>query len=301
LSFASKLQASRVLLFAASPGSLCAASTRAQRSVACSEAHTTARACRGGRRRALTIAMSSSGEGNQSQGSGGESRGSSDAERAVKAQPGTVRGLQAAIKANRRERTATYVQIATVEKGYPRVRTVVYRGLFEGSHSASGSEPAPQHAFLFCTDARSTKVAALEQDSTRAEIAWYLPVTREQYRLSGHITLVGASGVLKLAACESSSPASCAGADEARLSRERAELWQRLSPGAKAQFFWAGRPGEPLSSGWPGEYSVKVRDGKADAPSAPPEFLLGLLWIERIDWLSLKRNERAIDGRPVNP
>ena len=68
------------------------------------------------------------------------------------------------------------MQLATVSAdGKPRVRTVVFRGF----NALNNLE--------FITDARSEKVGQIMSTSPAAELCWWFPVTREQFRVEGTI------------------------------------------------------------------------------------------------------------------
>ncbi len=129
--------------------------------------------------------------------------------------------LRAAIKGNRREAAARYLQLATVAAdGSPRNRTIVFRGFAEDSYD-----------LLAVTDTRNEKVGEILTDA-RVELCWYFPVTREQFRIRALATILDSS--------------------ETRLHEQRINLWQSLSDAASEQFFWA-HPGEAvgLSSAHP--------------------------------------------------
>lgn len=122
--------------------------------------------------------------------------------------------LEKAIKRNKRDAHNRYFQLATVDtEGWPRVRTVVYRGLADETG-------AP----LFITDSRAEKMTSIVTGG-RAEICWYFTQTREQFRLHGHLVII----------------------DNAS---EREAMWNRLSPAAKEQFFWV-TPGVAIGQGDP--------------------------------------------------
>ena len=123
---------------------------------------------------------------------------------------GWVVALRRAQRRSRRHAIARYAQLATVEAGAPRCRTVVVRGV-----------DAERGAVWFVTDGRSAKAAQLVADP-RAEICWYFAGLREQYRLRGAI--------------EPLEPAA------------RQEAWEGLSPASRAVFF-APPPGTPRGEG----------------------------------------------------
>src|SRR5262245_34049242 len=88
--------------------------------------------------------------------------------------------LDEALGAHAGEPSARYAQLATVRPdGRPANRTVVVRGLLD-----PGGRP------VVTTDARSAKAGDLAERPW-AELCWYFPGTREQFRLLGRVTLVG--------------------------------------------------------------------------------------------------------------
>lgn len=127
--------------------------------------------------------------------------------------------LQSALKKNRREPQARYLQLATVAAdGTPRNRTVVFRGFAEDGEG-----------LLAVTDTRSDKVGEL-MAQPRVELCWYFSITREQFRLRGGAEILDAS-------TESSEA-------------QRLALWEKLSDAASEQFFWA-HPGERVGASGP--------------------------------------------------
>lgn len=76
------------------------------------------------------------------------------------------------------------------------------------------------------TDARSAKVAEVGHNSF-AEICWYFPVTREQWRISGRLTIIGKDVNIN-----------CSGIPADRLQRERATAWRHMSNAGRASFAW---------------------------------------------------------------
>ncbi|MBW4609517.1 MAG: pyridoxamine 5'-phosphate oxidase family protein [Hassallia sp. WJT32-NPBG1] len=161
--------------------------------------------------------------------------------------------LARALHRNRSLVYARYLQLATLRaNNRPANRTVVFRGFLEGSNHLK-----------FITDARSEKADQIQQQPW-AEICWYFPNTREQFRIAGSLTLVGCDN------CDST-------LDKARIS-----TWQELSDAARLQFGWAD-PGKP-----------RVEDPAAFNPPAPDptqplaNFCLLLLDPIQVDHLELK-------------
>ena len=162
-----------------------------------------------------------------------------------------------ALHRNRSLVYARYLQLATVrENGHPANRTVVFRGFLEDSNQLK-----------FITDARSDKVDQIPKKPW-AEICWYFPNTREQFRISGCLTLIGDD-------------------DSHPIQPARMKTWEELSDAARLQFAWP-HPGKP-----------RVNEPGAFEPSPPnpaqpmPNFCLLLLDPEQVDHLDLR-------GEPQN-
>jgi pyridoxamine 5'-phosphate oxidase len=120
-----------------------------------------------------------------------------------------------ALHRNRSLPYARYVQLATIDRtNRPRNRTVVFRGWRE-----------PESQLQFVVDIRSQKAYDLLSNHPKsadgAEICWYFPKTREQFRISGELLLVTA---------ESATERDC---------KARQAAWQQLSDGGRIQFAWA--------------------------------------------------------------
>lgn len=160
--------------------------------------------------------------------------------------------LARALHRNRSLPYARYVQLATVQlDGRPANRTVVFRGFWNDTNQLK-----------FVTDARSEKTAQIGQ-LPFAEVCWYFPTTREQFRLSGRLTLITA--------------------EEADLDRQTARhvAWRELSDAARAQFAWAD-PGQPRAA-------REAFEGPPTDPNQPlPQFCLLLLAVDRVDHLELR-------------
>ncbi|NWF57852.1 MAG: pyridoxamine 5'-phosphate oxidase family protein [Fischerella sp.] len=163
-----------------------------------------------------------------------------------------------ALHRNRSLIYARYLQLATVRaNGRPANRTVVFRGFLEDTNQLK-----------FITDTRSEKADQIQQQPW-AEVCWYFPNTREQFRISGCLTLVNS---------DNSHPV---------LQQARNNTWQELSDAARLQFAWP-YPGKP-----------RVEEQTAFAPPQPdpiqplPNFCLLLLDPIQVDHLELR-------GEPQN-
>lgn len=165
--------------------------------------------------------------------------------------------LARALDRNRSLVYARYVQLATVRTdGRPANRTVVFRGFLEGSNQLK-----------FVTDSRSEKAEQIHHQPW-AEVCWYFPNTREQFRILGKLTLVGENH------------------PDPELQTARQISWQELSDAARLQFAWP-HPGKPRDD-------VKAFQPPAPDPSQPlSHFCLLLLDPEQVDRLELR-------GEPQN-
>jgi pyridoxamine 5'-phosphate oxidase len=125
-----------------------------------------------------------------------------------------------ALHRNRSLPHARYVQLATVDGDlHPHNRTMVFRGWLE-----------PSSQMQFVTDRRSFKALNLLVGSSPwAEVCWYFPTTREQFRLSGTLQLVTAE---------------CA---DTRNCKARQQAWTQMSDSGRIQFDW-GTPGADRSA-----------------------------------------------------
>ncbi|QIZ71252.1 Npun_F5749 family FMN-dependent PPOX-type flavoprotein [Oxynema aestuarii] len=184
--------------------------------------------------------------------------------------------LLRALHRNRSRADARFLQLATVgSDGFPANRTVVFRGFLDGGDRLK-----------MVTDDRSAKIAQIALDP-RAEACWYFPVTREQFRLRGHLHCIDGT--------ETDPPSVEA----------RRVAWQELSDNARIQFLW------PFPGGDRAEASAF--DRPIPDPNLPAEHFC-LLWLEpiRVDLLQLRghpqnrwiyecRAERTWSVREVNP
>lgn len=162
-----------------------------------------------------------------------------------------------ALHQNRSLVYSRYVQLATVrENGLPANRTVVFRGFLEDTNQLK-----------FITDIRSAKGEQIAKQPA-AEICWYFPNSREQFRIGGKLTLVTANS-------------------HPHLQPARIQMWQELSDAARLQFVWPD-PGE-----------MRIRTPEAFTPPAPDNiepvenFCLLLLEPTEVDHLELR-------GEPQN-
>lgn len=150
-----------------------------------------------------------------------------------------------------------YLQLATVRAdGQPANRTLVFRDFL-----------AETDQLKFAVDARSQKADQINQHPW-AEACWYFTETREQFRISGRLNLVGADH------------------PDSTLQQARQETWKALSDNARLQFAWP-YPGEPRAD------TAAFEPSAPDADLALPNFNLLLLDPVQVDYLTLK-------GEPQN-
>jgi len=176
--------------------------------------------------------------------------------------------LRSSLKGNSKHMPyAKYVQLATVTvEGRPANRTVVFRG-FLGDGTA---QPTP--CLTFVTDARSGKVAEVA-NNPYAEVAWYFPESREQYRISGTLTIVGE------------------GHEDAALLDARKAAWEKMGEKGREQFAWPLPGAMRNDSAAPCAFDVA---GELVAPGTPPlsDFCLVVLHVSAVDHLNLRKNRR---------
>jgi pyridoxamine 5'-phosphate oxidase len=163
-----------------------------------------------------------------------------------------------ALHRNRSLVYARYLQLATIQaNGSPANRTLVFRGFLEDTNQLK-----------FITDNRSAKADQIQQQPW-AEICWYFPNTREQFRITGCLTMVSSDD------------------SDQNLQPARIAMWQELSDAARLQFAWP-HPGKP-----------RIQESGAFEPPAPdpvepvPNFCLLLLDPVQVDHLELR-------GEPQN-
>jgi PPOX class probable FMN-dependent enzyme len=165
--------------------------------------------------------------------------------------------LTGVLHRNRKQPYSRYFQLATVQTdGYPANRTVVFRGFLNDTNQLK-----------IITDSRSQKINDI-QHQPFAEACWYFTETREQFRLLGKLTLIGAN------------------CDDTEMLLWRASTWQELSEAARVQFAWA-HPGKERAN--PEAFAPP----QPDAVTPLPEFCLLLLDPVKVDHLQLR-------GEPQN-
>jgi pyridoxamine 5'-phosphate oxidase len=160
--------------------------------------------------------------------------------------------LAKALHRNRALAHARYFQLATVrEDGRPANRTVVFRGFLPDSDQ-----------LMTISDRRSQKISQIRQ-TPWAEICWYFPKTREQFRLSGSLGFVDQS--------------------DTNPQRQQAynQTWQNLSDSARLQFYWPP-PGQPYNP------AIPLPEPSEDRDKPAKNFLLLLFEPAEADHLELR-------------
>jgi len=146
-----------------------------------------------------------------------------------------------------------YFQLATVRAdGHPANRTVVFRGFLEDTNQLK-----------IITDARSQKIDQIKHQSC-GEACWYFPKTREQFRLTGQLSVVNQEY------------------PDEKLRQARLATWQALSDSSRLQFAWP-EPGAARAE----------KDGAFSPPPPEPDqplpnFCLLLLEPMQVDHLALR-------------
>lgn len=155
---------------------------------------------------------------------------------------------------------AKYFQMATVKpNGRPSNRTVVFRGFLGETADVT-----------MVTDLRSGKVGEIRANPG-GEFAWYFPESREQFRISGNLTVVAH--------------------DSAEMQAQRRAAWKNMSTNGRAQFAWPV-PGFPrLDEDFPDAFDVP-EDVIADDDAPVDNFCLVVMNVEEVDHLSLRSNRR---------
>ena len=163
-------------------------------------------------------------------------------------QPIWLSALKDVLKSLESSPESRFAQLATIDvEGRPTNRTLVFRRFTN------------ENELVFTTDARSKKAEQLEE-TPWAELCWWFPPRREQFRIQGRAYLSD-------------------GSDFAEFALARSEIWNELKEAAKRSFTWPV-PGQRLADS--SEFLVPVPE------SIPPHFSLLLLRPERVDHLDLQ-------------
>ncbi len=143
--------------------------------------------------------------------------------------------------------------------GRPANRTLVFRGFINEITNLT-----------FAIDLRSEKASEITH-SPWVEACWYFPVTHEQFRLSGHATIVGHGDATR---------------ENDTLQTARRETWQALPGPTRMTFTWPP-PGERRDPGIPFPHEHPDRE------TPPAHFGLLVLDPRVVDFLE-------INGQPQN-
>jgi pyridoxamine 5'-phosphate oxidase len=159
--------------------------------------------------------------------------------------------LARALHRNRSKAYSRYPQLATVDAdGRPANRTVVFRDFLPDTDN-----------LLFITDVRSAKVSQIAHQPY-GELCWYFTKTREQFRLSGPLSLITDQD------------------DDPAAEQTRQDLWGKLSANGRQQFAWP-KPGQPRTA--QGYEPIDL-----DTSPPLPTFAVLMLAPERVDHLELR-------------
>ncbi|MGK7901186.1 MAG: Npun_F5749 family FMN-dependent PPOX-type flavoprotein [Hormoscilla sp.] len=186
--------------------------------------------------------------------------------------------LDCAIERDRHQPHSRYFQLATVRTdGHPANRTVVFRGFLGETNQLK-----------MVTDGRSEKAGQI-YGQPWGEICWYFTETREQFRIAGQMTLVGAAH------------------PDPELQTARSILWQELSDKARQQFLWP-HPGTDIAGGDAGATAFSLAD-----PADPEEhfclLLLDPVMVDRLElmgdrhkrWIYLRDRDLLWSSKAINP
>lgn len=125
--------------------------------------------------------------------------------------------LKDIIVKNKRVVESKYITFTTLGgDSWPSARTVVFRGFHIQDDKTY---------LKFISDSRSQKITDLER-CNKVELCWYLTKDKDQFRIKGYGTSIGIT------------------TEDSRASKLRVQLWNGLSDGARAPFFFPGNPGD---------------------------------------------------------
>jgi pyridoxamine 5'-phosphate oxidase len=188
--------------------------------------------------------------------------------------------IEISIAKSRKIRGSNYVQLATVDNGEPRCRTVVFRGFQDmpEGHALSNLLDDRSCIMKMCTAKNSQKVAQ-NQKQPIAEMVWWFAKTSEQYRIRGTLILIGNES------------------DDKALIAARKELWGNIGDPSRESFLETAVPGEAFSE----SSSLPPQGGRGEDGKVlpvPDNFLLMLLDPIDCDYLRLSGGQyRQIDAR----
>ncbi|KAJ3113291.1 hypothetical protein HDU96_003560 [Phlyctochytrium bullatum] len=221
------------------------------------------------------------------------------------------RDLEVAIDANFQQDSAhLFASLATIKPyGRPANRTVFFRGFLSdvclgrhaphaitsthhphshSRHRLPNPVPTPEEAdvfandevvlekinnvLVFAADVRSGSVDDIIHGSRFGEVCWFMPGTREQFRISGELHLVVSpdhpmSLSHRVPRPFLAQPGSSPNFAKIDWEAKRLEVWRRLSSVRRASFAWPA-PGKP--QGQPALEAMHRGLGMTDATNAPP-------------------------------
>lgn len=163
--------------------------------------------------------------------------------------------LKNASKKNEIVEFSRYGQLATVDaEGFPCCRTVKIRGLLADCGVVIGA------------DARSPKVDELKRNPN-AELCWYFPISHEQFRLRGTVSIIGADGT------------------DGKMLAHRASVWKQMKSTSRALYE------QPAPSSLKQEAKLgdldKYKPQPLDENHPSPNFVLIMLHPAKCDHLML--------------
>ncbi|KAJ3104546.1 hypothetical protein HDU97_009058, partial [Phlyctochytrium planicorne] len=147
-----------------------------------------------------------------------------------------------------------FASLATIKPyGRPANRSVFFRGFLSDIYHppATTSTPAllekTHNVLIFVADARSGSIDDIIHGSRFGEICWFMPGTKEQFRISGEVHIVVSSEHPLATGHRVPLPFSgMHGLDGVNWEELRMEVWRKLSSVRRASFTWPA-PGKPSS------------------------------------------------------
>lgn len=180
------------------------------------------------------------------------------------------------------------MQLATIDKGVPQVRSCIIRELI----SPGGSEHLP--ILLTTTDTRTPKVEQILANDT-VQINWWIEPSRDQFRLTGRVTIVPEPGnrVFHSGGNIAFERLSAGGFD---WEAKRVQVFDSLSDHMRAS--WCRpTPGSPMEGGYeeankwpvtiPTTTGAKNEKEKKLVERALANFALVLVEPTYVDWVQL--------------
>lgn len=177
--------------------------------------------------------------------------------------------LARSLHKHRSKHESKYFQVATVDKnGKPRNRTMVHRGFWRDSNQ-----------IIAISDMRSAKFEDF-LCLPEAELCWYFPQTREQYRIAVQVNVYGQSQKN----------------DDSREAKEILQkVWCTLSDGAKGQFYWPAPKSEMAQNDGNKTKTVeqKIPSNMLSSKELPKHFAVLIFTPIEVDYLQLKTDPQT--------